>query len=125
MHVGGGIADGGIEARSIRFSVSGGLDAGVATSKASDLFVVEDVVENNGGPEGTSYSGVISARAALPEECSKARVSVLLRDGSGALTAGYSTVIEVDRVAERSPFEISAPGIPRHSSYEVSVSPWD
>ena len=120
----GGSAGDGTAALSLEFSVSGGTLAKAPAYEASNAYVVEDVLENNGGPEGVSYTGVVRAGNAAPEGFSKAKVSVLLRDQSGALTAGYSTVIDMGAIDEAVPFKIQAPGMPQHSSYEASVIPW-
>lgn len=120
----GGSVGNGTAALSLEFSVSGGTLAKTPAYEAANAYVVEDVFENNGGPEGMSYSGIVRTGDAAPEGFSKAKVSVLLRDQSGFLTAGYSTVIDIGAVDESVPFVIQAPGMPQHSSYQVSVIPW-
>ena len=120
----GGSVDNGTAALSLEFSVSGGTLAKTPAYEVANAYVVEDASENNGGPEGMSYSGVVRTGDATPEGFSKVKVNVLLRDKSGALTAGYSTVIDIGAVDESVPFEIQAPGMPQHSSYEVSAIPW-
>ena len=120
----GGSVGNGTAALSLEFSVSGGTLAKTPAYEAANAYVVEDVFENNGGPEGMSYSGIVRTGDAAPEGFSKVKVNVLLRDKSSVLTAGYSTVIDAGPVGEAVPFEIQAPGMPQHSSYEVSAIPW-
>ena len=90
----GGRAGGGAQAASLELSVSGGAAAEPSAPKSSELYAVD------------------------------AKASVLLRDAAGGLTAGYSAVVEAGGVGEAVPFEVPAPGMPQHSSYEVAAVPW-
>ena len=120
----GGRAGGGAQAASLELSVSGGAAAEPSAPKSSELYAVEEVVENGSGPGPSSYTGTLRALAPAPEGFGRAKASVLLRDAAGGLTAGYSAVVEAGGVGEAVPFEVPAPGMPQHSSYEVAAVPW-
>lgn len=55
---------------------------------------------------------------------SQVAVSLILRDGSGAIIYGFITFASRPAVGESTSFEISSYDIPEYSTYEICAQAW-
>lgn len=120
----GGLAGEGVDTATVEFSIVGEPDYAESDEEPVEHYSADSLntVEDKYGE--TSFTGELATLVA-EEDISQAWVSVILRDASGDIVAGYHSFADVAAEGGTAAFEVSAYDVPDYESYDVVAIPWN